>query len=716
MVQRPTECGRREPMESAQPYRRLFEVSMLLLLANGFLAVWLHGGLDAPTALIHAGSLLARALMVGGVLRAVLSRPFASVLAVSFVGFYPVDILWVSGDFVTATVRMMFLFASLKLLIAEKPRDFLYLGLLGFLELLTASVFTAGPSYFVSLAAFLFLASTAAAAWQIQSGYGGAVRVVSGAGARRIRRRLVGWGGGLATVMLVLGAALFVVLPRPFAGGGGLGDRHRVGFSNEVNLGLTGSLDPDPSPVMRVQPLAGSEINSMRWRGVALYRFDGVRWSAPRPGLRQLSSRGAGYARVGHDRRADQGRRLEYRVTQEPLATDSLFLAGQPERISGIFSTLLITDQDVFQAPESRGGAVRFEAVTWLPDRDKLQSSDVIELFSREFKEDYLDTPALDPRVAELAYEIVADARSPLERARRLEEHLKTQFGYTLDLPTQRTADPVATFLFERKEGHCEYFATSMALMLRTLNIPSRIVSGFAGGVSNPLTGMLVLRSSDAHSWVEAYIPGYGWLEFDPTPAIGVFDRAMITSGLWMYLDAIESSWLEWVVDYDTRRQVEIAIAFQESSREAVIDAITFWERIGAAFERLRDPAAWPMPGKLSVSRGLLTALGGLAAALALVLLYPWLRRAWMRRKLRAGRLDATAASYFYGLALRALARRGVRRQPWQSAEELALSIEDEGLRALFMNATAAYNASRFGRDAESERSLPELVRALERA
>jgi len=689
---------------------------MLLLLTNGFVAVWLHGGVDPATALIHCLALLVRALMVAGLVRTVLSRPVASVLAIGFVGFYPLDILWVSGDFVAATVRMMFLFASLKLVIAERPRDFLYLGLLGFLELLTASVFTAGPSFLASLAAFLVLASTAAAAWQLQSGFDGGARVVTAANPRRTRRTLVGWGGGLATAILVVGAALFVVLPRPFAGGSGLGDRHRVGFSSEVNLGLTGSLDPDPSPVMRVQPLEGTALESLRWRGVALYRFDGVRWSAPKQGLRQLSSRGAGYARIGHDRRADQGRRLHYRVTQEPLATDALFLAGQPERISGLFSSLLITEQDVFQAPESRGGAVRFEAVAWLPDRDKLRPSDVIELFSREFQSDYLDLPQLDPRIAALAQEIVGDARSPLTRARRLEEHLKTQFGYTLDLPSQRAPDPVASFLFERREGHCEYFATSMALMLRTLDIPSRIVSGFAGGVSNPLTGMLVLRSSDAHSWVEAYIPGYGWLEFDPTPTAGVFDRALTTSGLWMYWDAIESSWLEWVVDYDTRRQVEIAIAFQESSREAVFDAIGMWERIRTALERLRDPGAWPDPRAIPWKKPALAALGGLAVLVALALAYPRLRRLLMKRRLRSGRADGAASSYFYELALRALARRGFRRQPWQSAEELAVSIPDRRIRELFLAATRAYNASRFGRDAAAEKALPGLVRALEQA
>ncbi|MBI1353382.1 MAG: DUF3488 domain-containing protein [Acidobacteria bacterium] len=704
-------------MVAEHPHRRLFESALLLLLLNGFLAVWLNGGLDPVTAIVHVLALIGRTLMLTGRLRTALSRPAASALAIGFVLFYPADILWISGDFVVATVRMMFLFASLKLLIAERSRDFVYLGLLAFLELLTASVFTAGPSFLVSLGLFLFLACLTAAAWQLQSGYEGSPRVIAAPSGRRLGAALARWAVGLAAGILLLTSGLFAVLPRPYSSNGGFSDRHRVGFSSEVNLGLTGALDPDPRPVMRVQPLAGSDVRNLRWRGVALYRFDGMRWSAPSSRLRELSSRGAGYAaRLGHERRADEGKRLEYRVTQEPLETDALFLAGQPERISGLFSRLLMNDEGVFRAPEGRGGSMRYEVVAWLPDPSRLRPNDVIELFSREFQSDYLDLPDLDPRIGELARQIVGDARSPLERARLLEEYLKTQFDYTLDLPAERAADPVANFLFERRKGHCEYFATSMALMLRTLGIPSRIVSGFAGGVSNPLTGMLVLRSSDAHSWVEAYIPGYGWLEFDATPTAGVFDRAISASGLWMYWDAFQSTWLEWVVDYDTRRQVEIAIALQEGSREAVFEAVDLWLTLETQWDRLRNPDAWPSLDAVAWNNRSKAALG----ALALLLLVPWaaprLRRLLMRRRLERGRAAETASSYFYELALRALERRGFRRKPWQSAEEFAASIPDERLRALAAAVAEAYSAARFGGDAAAERALPQAVRALERA
>src|SRR5204863_9121503 len=92
-----------------------------------------------------------------------------------------------------------------------------------------------------------------------------------------------------------------------------------------------------------------------------------------------------------------------------------------------------------------------------------------------------------------------------------------SKFRYTLELPSQRQKDPVAFFLFERKAGHCEYFASAMAILLREEGVPSRIVTGFRGGEWNELTGNFIVRAKDAHSWVEVYFPGVGWYAFDPT-------------------------------------------------------------------------------------------------------------------------------------------------------------------------------------------------------
>ena len=108
--------------------------------------------------------------------------------------------------------------------------------------------------------------------------------------------------------------------------------------------------------------------------------------------------------------------------------------------------------------------------------------------------------------------------------------YLRRNFRYTLKLTGTPGRDPLAHFLFETRAGHCEYFASAMAVMLRAIGIPSREVNGFLPGEYNDLGGDYIVRASDAHSWVEAYFPGSGWITFDPTPpapdsGYGLFDR-----------------------------------------------------------------------------------------------------------------------------------------------------------------------------------------------
>ena len=107
----------------------------------------------------------------------------------------------------------------------------------------------------------------------------------------------------------------------------------------------------------------------------------------------------------------------------------------------------------------------------------------------------------------------------PYDKAVAIERFLRSRYAYTLKLSGKPGDDPLAHFLFETHAGHCEYFASAMTIMLRTLGIPSREVNGFLPGEYNDLAGDYIVRASDAHSWVEVYFPGTGWVTFDPTPA-----------------------------------------------------------------------------------------------------------------------------------------------------------------------------------------------------
>ena len=122
----------------------------------------------------------------------------------------------------------------------------------------------------------------------------------------------------------------------------------------------------------------------------------------------------------------------------------------------------------------------------------------------------------------------------------------------------------MGSFLFRSKSGYCEYFAAAMAVMLRTLNVPSRLVNGFQTGTYNRMGKDFVVRARDAHSWVEVYFTGYGWVPFDPTPA----DPHPVLPGEWDdYIDTAALFWNEWVINYDFSHQVQLAREVEQDSR-----------------------------------------------------------------------------------------------------------------------------------------------------
>jgi transglutaminase-like putative cysteine protease len=528
----------------------------------------------------------------------------------------------------------------------------------------------------------------------------------------------------LAVGILLLSVGLFLVLPRVLGRtpASPLRAELSVGFASEVDLGLTGSLEPDYTPVMRIEPLSGS-VEGLRWRGVALRSFNGTRWTNPPPlSVETIEPESGRYALPQWFRRSEKGHRIRYRVTLEPLATNALFLAGLPEQISGTFRALLVSDTDTLSTPTSGLQPLRYEVYSWISERQSRRPAEVSEFFTDKFHEKYLQLPRIDPRIRLLTDQITAHEVTPLAKAEALESYLRTQYGYTLDLPAQRVEDPLAHFLFERKEGHCEYFASAMTVMLRSVGIASRLVNGFVGGIHNPVSGLHVVRSRDAHSWVEAYIPRYGWLEFDPTPP----DPRMMSdpwlAQAWMYWDAVQSFWSEWVLDYDVGHQIELARAGHNRSRSALSGLVFELEdwfdwatSLGARLDPSRSQSPW------EAGRTLLATAGALAVALfGGTWLIRWggprLVAHYRRRRIAAGRARPSDCLYFYTRALEVLRRNGLQRNRWQTPEEFAQSIDRTEYRSLMAQITAAYNAARFGRDSMAEKSLPVLVAALERA
>ena len=270
---------------------------------------------------------------------------------------------------------------------------------------------------------------------------------------------------------------------------------------------------------------------------------------------------------------------------------------------------------------------------------------------------------------ASSAYESSAES---VDRAAALEQYLKTQYGYTLQMSRTPVRDPIADFLFDRKQGHCEYFASSMAVMLRLLGIPSRVVNGFRSDEFNDLTGNYIVRAKDAHSWVEAYFPGYGWQTFDPTPGGG----AGVPQG-WsrvaLYVDAAASFWREWIISYDASHQYVLEQTALSGTR-GMWEGARVWARDHYAamleWARRNQARVEKSPGRWGAT--------GLVVALLLLALGNAGRTLRMLRErglqLHPERSPEQAASMWYRRMTRFLARQGVPKPTAQTPREFVRS------------------------------------------
>ena len=703
-----------------------FQIAMLLLLANGYLAILLGGELDALSAIVMATGLVVRALAILGWGRSDLPKPLVTTLSLLYVAFYLADVFVLRSGFMISTVRMLFFFTALRLVTAQTSRDYFYLGVLAFLHLMAASMFVGGVSYLVVLLLFLIFSILTYTAFEIRRGCQSAAVIVEDTSQPREKLlwvRLLTLSIALSGGILVLSFALFLVIPRTLGSSSisPLRGNYAVGFSNEVNLGNTGAVQLDHTPVMRIKETSGATLEKLKWRGLGLRYFSGTRWSNPSPQDHVVEPNKGQYLLRAPSRRNERGRRIRYEVTLEPMPVPALFLAGEPEQISGPFRSLRVTDTDSYQVQRSRYQPLRYEAQSWVRGEAFQRAANVAELFTRKFRGKYLQLPKLDPRVATLAQQISGGSQAPLRQAGLIEQHLRERFGYTLDLPDTKVDDPLAHFLFERREGHCEYFASAMTVMLRTLGIPARLVNGFLGGIYNPLSGEQVVRSSDAHSWVEAYIPGHGWLTFDPTPPSPHAAMGFWVMQFWMYWDALDSSWGTWVLDYDHNRQLSLAQDMRGRSQLAAVTILSSIQagRQWAARMWAAAASAFEPPGTQRHT-GWLVLLGLIAAVVALAFglprLAPLLARVYRRRRVEAGHGRISDATYFYEQALRILERRGFIRRRTQTADEFAESVQEPQLRGLVQQVTKAYNRARFGHDRREERRLPQLVEALDRS
>ena len=682
----------RVPNAAAAPVDRYFEFSVLGLVLSGYLAVLGSGYLDPPTAALTALGLLVRGLMVTGAIRLRIPSLVTTAVTLAYIAFYPIDYFLLSRDFITATVHLVFFLAVVKVLTAHATRDYVFLGVVGFLEILAASVLSASLTFFVFLVLFLIFAVATFASSEIRRSMRKPHHLAR-SGVRRLQWRLAALTVSMSLGILALTAGLFFLLPRTAQAA----FRHLVpqryhlpGFSNEMTLGEIGEIQRLQTAVMHVRITGGRHNVGLKWRGMSLAEFDGRRWfNRPEPGTPLRVGQGL-VQLASPSQQWRPGSRIQYEVQLSAMASDVLFFAGRPEVVL-INSPLLIqTPGDSFRLGTGGTEGVRYGVYSFLEDastpRDAPEQAPLMVRLA------YLELPPLDPRIPVLAQRVTEGALTDEDRARALERHLRTAYRYTTALPEHDVPDPLAHFLFERRAGHCEYFASAMTVMLRSLRIPARVVTGFQSGIYNPVSGWYIVRASDAHSWVEAYLPRRGWTTLDPTPPAADQPSASLWARFGFYLDAADTFWQEWVLNYNLDRQLILATRMEDSGRTFGVEWI-YRVRTGAR----RGRAAAEDWGR----RYGLGALAGVLLALAIWLggprLWAWWRTLSRVRQVQRGAASAQDATLIYLRLLRLLKRRGFEKPAWITPAEFARMLPASPASALVASFTTAYNGLRFG-------------------
>jgi protein-glutamine gamma-glutamyltransferase len=687
--------ARTQPVESVE---RFFQFSLLGLITSAYFALAGSGSLDRPTLVLTFIGLLIRAAMVSGLLRVGIPANIVSLAALGYIVFFPIDLYFLSRDFLATTVHGVCFLATVKILTAQSNRDYAWTGVISFVELIAAAMLSAQSSFFAYLALYMVFVIAAFTSAEIRRRLQRNEQQVVAPPRARISWRLAVVAVTATCGILVITLGLFLIVPRtarmiarfsPYT-------PRLTGFSNVVDLGGFGKISRDNRPVLHVLSWSRALPPDLKWRGAALSLFDGRRWSEPPLPSRSIPTV-RGYAEIADlsQRSRRDGRRLLYRVDVQNSGTGTLFIAGIPEFVNADVRNLFMTPGGALRAPLPMSDSLRYEvsAHSGPPLAAPLTGLE---------RARYLELPPLDIRIYRLAREWSGDG-TPLDRALRIQQHLKSDFKYTLDGPDKPVRDPLADFLFVRKEGYCEYFASAMAVMLRAQNIPSRVATGFQNGYFNDVSGLYVIRASDAHAWVEAWIDGR-WITFDPTPTAPAASRAGLLSRLNMYLDAADHAWQEWVVSYDLTRQVAMAAKFE------------------AALRGLSNPGAAPNRNwRMLLVNGAKSwgaaTLAGILFIAALAFFGPRYWRKWrgnarLRQIIRSGG-SPSDASVLYERMLEVLARRGFQKPSWFTPSEFArhLPVSEAGVAEF----TEVYNSIRFGGDRSATSRLAQLLQEFER-
>ena len=472
-----------------------------------------------------------------------------------------------------------------------------------------------------------------------------------------------------------------------------------TGFSEAVRLGDVGKIKQNTSVVMRIEFSSNGKPHrpgdAVYWRGVVLDHFNGNSWfSTARPKWKFSNQPGVGLQLFPF---APNPGLIRQDIYMDEFGSNVIFTQGVPLFVDGDFRHLQVSMNLALKALDRNSHPKTVTLISDPMPSFQSRNREQFDMKSERLRKKFLQLPAMSPEIVQLAKRLTQNAASPSAQADNILNYLRTDFDYTLELQKKPGLSPLDHFLFTRKKGHCEYFASSMAVLLRLTGIPARLVNGFLGVEWNDLGQYMVVRQKHAHSWVEAYFPDKGWVRYYPTPADPALSQSSLDNPMSRVLDLLQWNWQRYILRYSMKDQARLFTRLKWTGEEAL-----------KSFQRLATLDSGKVKKFIIDSQEVFL----IPTAIGILLILAW------RNDFR-WRCFASPHSPFpvqlYLKMLRKLEALGIHKQPhWTHREFLKqLPLLPEDKRDSVQKITDIYERSRFGQIPLLQTEKKELLNRL---